>query len=151
MYLHHGDAVVGGLRIFGSPFASYSGKNDAFYARDVDFREVPKKCDVVVTHMPCILPAGGGRTDEDAVLSRVLHGAGASLHVSGHCHWAHGLYHTASVPARIPCVVASVCDSEWLGPRGLTAASGERGDNVDARRGGYNVELAPIVCDLKTK
>ena len=149
VYLEHSAAIVGGLQIFGSPFAHYAGKNDAFLQRDVNFSVVPPRCDVIVTHMPCILPRGGGFFDEDAALAAAIHRAGAAVHVSGHCHWAHGLYHTRE--RRVPCVVASVSDSDWQGPLGLTAASGTRGDARDASRGGYNVELAPIVCDIKVQ
>ena len=137
------------LRVFGSPYAHWGGHNDAFFAEaGADFSAVPTRCNVVVTHMPCVLPRGGGAYDEDENLGRALRRSGSSLHVSGHCHWAHGAY-ASHEAGGVPCVVASVCDSHWLGPHELTAASGTRGDAKDARRGGYNVELAPIVCDLR--
>lgn len=147
VYLEHEAATVGGLRVFGSPFAHYGGINNAFLVReDRDFLDMPVGCDIVVTHMPCLLPRRGGGTDvaQPALCSALLR-TGASLHVSGHCHWAHGLYHTG----RVPCVVASVCDSHWRKPPDLEAASGMRGDPADAVDGGYNVGLFPIVVDVK--
>ena len=101
---------------------------------------------VVVTHMPCVLPADHGGTDQDDALARAIHRTGARLHVSGHCHWAHGLYHTHE--KRVPCVVASVA-AHWHEPQDLEAVSGARGDSADASRGGYNMKLTPIVCDVQ--
>jgi hypothetical protein len=152
VYLEHtSTTIAGGLRVFGSPFAHYAGRNDAFLVPGgCDFSDMPNGCDIVVTHMPCVLPAQRGphHTHEDDALSRALQRTGASLHVSGHCHWAHGLYHT-TLGRGVPCVVASVSDSHWVRPLGLKAASGMRGDPADAQDGGYNVELCPIVCDVQ--
>ena len=91
--------------------------------------------------------------DEDEKLGAALARSGASLHVSGHCHWAHGCY-TSHAGGGVPCVVASVCEPHWhTNPHELTAASGTRGDAKDATRGGYNVsyDFGPIVCDLRLR
>lgn len=151
VYLEHTAATVGGLRFFGSPYAYYGSHNDAFLdPRGADFGRLPASVDVVVTHMPCVLPDRGGRTAEaQPGLGAALRRCGAQLHVSGHCHWAHGLHRSAE-GGGVPCVVASVCDSHWeMNPHKLRAASGVRGDAKDAARGGYNLEMAPIVCDVR--
>ena len=150
VYLEHTAATVGGLRFFGSPFASYGGRNDAFLQpHGADFGRMPAS-DVVVTHMPCYLPGRDGRTTEaQPGLDAALRRCGARLHVSGHCHWAYGLHRSAH-GGGVPCVVASVCDSHWeMDSRKLRAASGVRGDAKDAARGGYNLEMGPIVCDVR--
>jgi len=73
---------------------------------------------------------------------------GTLLHVSGHCHWAYGVYH--SHKKKIPCVIASVCTSNWVNPIQLFfTAPTKRGDKRgDLLRGGYNVHNLPIVCDI---
>jgi len=152
VYLEHTHTTLPcGLRVFGSPYAHWGGSNDAFLAEGgPDFGAVPPRCDVIVTHMPCVLPRGGGQYDEDAALGRALGRSGASLHVAGHCHWAHGVY-ASREGGGVPCVVASVCEPHWHGPHELKAANGTRGDAKDAQRGGYNVDydFGPIVCDLR--
>lgn len=99
----------------------------------------------VITHYPPILPTHGGLTKEGGTdIINAVHRCGALLHVSGHCHWAHGLYHSST--KRVPFVVASVCDSKW---ERLTALKGVRGDQKwDLLRGGYNVRFVPFVVDL---
>merc|ERR1712187_528827 len=54
----------------------------------------------------------------------------------------------ARVADRIPCIVASVCDSHWLRKGEMSSASGVRGDPLDERYGGYNMLQPSIVCDL---
>jgi hypothetical protein len=149
IYLEHSSAMVGPLRFFGSPYAQYGGKNDAFFMHGgPNFSDMPKSCDVVVTHMPCVLPTRGEKFDENGALSKAMHHSGVVLHISGHCHWAHGVYHTRH---NIPSVVASVSSSHWLPAHKLTAASGVRGDAADRSHGGYNTEQLPIVCDIAVR
>lgn len=149
VYLEHEAVTVGGIKIFGSPFAYWGGKNDAFLARRCDYSDVPDGMDIVVTHIPAILP-GEGRQErnEDSNLCGALRRTGAKLHVSGHCHWANGLYHASNSAGTVPCVVASVCDSEWHFNNKLQSVSGMRGDPADKTFGGYNLTLPGIVCDL---
>lgn len=149
VYLQHETVCAGGINIFGSPFAHWGGKNDAFFSDRVDYSDVPAWTDIVVTHMPAILPGERGRNDEDHQLTDALHRVGAQLHVSGHCHWAHGIYYSCRGTASIPCVVASVCDSEWLPARALTSVDGARGDPMDKKKGGYNVVQPGIVVDIQ--
>ena len=149
MYLEHESAALdgGALRVFGSPRASWGSKNNAFLTAAPDWTAVRNETHIVVTHMPPILPSGGRTLEEDTAVAKALHRAGALLHVGGHCHWAHGLYHSSS---GVPSVVASVSGS-WEFGRGLRPGpSGVRGDRQgDARFGGYNLENPPIVCDIK--
>ena len=91
IYLEHTAASVGGLTRLD---AAYGGKNLAFFARHADLPAVPSDADVVVTHMPCVLPDRDGSATEDARLADALRRAKAQLHVAGHCHWAHGLHRT---------------------------------------------------------
>jgi len=152
VYLEHEEVSIGGIKVFGSPFAHWGGKNDAFFAKTRNFKDMPDGMHVVVTHMPAILPGEGEVLDEDVNLTETLHRTGALLHVSGHCHWAHGVYHSEGSSGQIPCVIASVCDSHWRGlPRcpPLASASGVRGDPKDKTHGGYNLNQAGIVCDIK--
>jgi len=155
VYLEHDEVCVGGVHVFGSPFGYWGGDNDAFLSRDCDYTDLPAGMDIVVTHMPAILPSEGSQLREDLNLTSALHRTGASLHVSGHCHWAHGVYHTRDAGGRaVPCVVASVCDSKWLGgpARGghlLASADGVRGDPADRSYGGYNLTQPCVVCDLR--
>merc|ERR1712190_639558 len=98
---------------------------------------------------------GVGYVDES--FTRALHRSGALLHVSGHCHWAHGVYQS-QLPGdrkRIPCVVASVSDSQWRGSewRGrpnppMESVDGNREDGMDLNLGGYNISQPIVVCDL---
>mmetsp|Transcript_71538 Transcript_71538/g.220832 ORF Transcript_71538/g.220832 Transcript_71538/m.220832 type:complete len:630 (-) Transcript_71538:125-2014(-) len=154
-YLEHEDALVGGLRIFGSPFGHWGSHNNAFLIRrGLDYNDVPDGVDVFVTHTPAILPGEDGENRTKDPLTSTLHRVGAHLHVSGHCHWAHGVYHAHGSSGRsVPCVVASVCDSHWLGgPAGgahrLASVEGVRGDPADRECGGYNLVQPSIVCDL---
>lgn len=150
IYLQHEAVSAGGVNIFGSPFAYWGGKNDAFLSRRCDFTDVPAGMHIVVTHMPAILPAEGGALDEDMQMTNALHKTGASLHVSGHCHWAFGVYHSRRQGSNpIPCVVASVCDSQWLFANSLTSVTGVRGDSADRRYGGYNLLQPGVVCDIR--
>ena len=151
VYLCHGGATVAGLRFFGSPYAPFGGKNDAFRVDEPGERldDLPP-CDVVVQHMPPLLPSKRGVEYDDAVVGAVAR-ARAQLHVSGHCHWAHGVYFapSASGARRAAYVVASVCEAEWKMPAALQSASGVRGDAADKRCGGYNIFYPPIVCDVR--
>lgn len=100
--------------------------------------------------MPPILPRGheNGGVHEDFNITRKLENANCLLHVSGHCHWAFGLYFTSK--KNIPCAVVSNCDSEWLSPTMVNLSKTVRGDREwDLKRGGYNIINFPIVCDIK--
>lgn len=144
IYLEGETCSVGGVKIFGTPYASYPGHNNAFYKED-DFRGVEKDTHIFLTHYPLVLPSRHGGYRESAGFLKALHKSGALLHVGGHCHWAYGIYKTSE--RQIPSVVASNCDSKWLFSDQLT---GERGDKEgDLRKGGYNVAFNPIVIDLK--
>lgn len=152
-FLLHEEVALGGVegfRVFGSPFARYAGFNKAFRSDPGDFSDVPVGVHAIVTHMPPILPGDRGRRqDEDENVVRALHRVGAVLSVSGHCHWAHGLYHsTRRGGGSVPCVVASVCDSHWLHAAELCSYTGIRGDPADRMRGGYNLVQQGIVCDV---
>lgn len=149
VYLEHEEVNIGNLRVFGSPYANYGGSNDAFKQLDVDYTDVPSGIDIVVTHMPNILPGKGGAMEENRDLGNCLHRTGASLHVSGHCHWAYGAYSSKSKAHIVPCVVASVCSSDWImSHHDFAGEGGVRGDPKDFIRGGYNIHYPPIVCDL---
>lgn len=104
----------------------------------------------MLTHSPAILPRSDPKHGfrEKKELISAMRNSGSLLSVSGHCHWAHGLYHSAK--GKIPCVVASVCDSKWLGMKSLLVGpSGKRGDELgDEKRGGYNLRFPIIVCDI---
>ena len=146
VYLEHETATLGPLRVFGSPQANWGSRNDAFKTAAVDYSVAEPNTHLVVTHSPCVLPDRRGQS-EDGQLAALLHHTGARLHVSGHCHWAHGLYATSG---GVPCVVASICDSEWLMGSRLHAGPvlPARGDPTDARYGGYNLYFPPLVCDI---
>lgn len=109
---------------------------------------ISKGTHIVITHTPPILPRSSEGFREKKPLIEAMRSAGTLLSVSGHCHWAHGLYHSAK--GKIPCVVASVCDSKWLSMRNLLAGpSGKRGDEEgDKMYGGYNIRFPIIVCDI---
>jgi len=50
---------------------------------------------------------------------------------------------------KIPCVVVSVCDSEWLTPTMVKQSRTHRGDSDgDLCYGGYDIVNLPVVCDL---
>lgn len=155
VYLEHEEACLDGIRIFGSPFAYWGGKNDAFFSRDCDYTDMPSGTNIMMTHIPAILPSEDGGQDEDLQMTAALHRSGALLHVSGHCHWAHGLYLAKAGGTKVPCVVASVCSGSMYGgpwknsrPELLVSAQGVRGDPLDKKFGGYNCDQPPIVCDL---
>lgn len=155
IYLEHEEVCVGGIRIFGSPFGFWGGKNDAFLSQSCDYTDLPAAVHIMVTHSPAILPSHGGGFDEDFHMTSALHRTGALLHVSGHCHWAHGLYHAKGTAGSVPCVVASVCEGSMYGgpwrnsqPERLASAQGIRADPLDRKFGGYNLVQPPIVCDL---
>lgn len=103
---------------------------------------------ILITHVPPLLPDHGDKVTEDKHIVDALHKCNSLLSVSGHCHWAYGLYFTHK--KKVPCVVASNCDSEWLGFDDLEPGpSGSRGDlKGDKSRGGYNIRNPVIVCDL---
>lgn len=145
-YLEHREARIGRLRIFGSPYADYSSHNNAFSLEQPTF-DLQPGVHVVVTHMPAVLPSKAGPRETSAVATAAIR-AGALLHVSGHCHWAHGLHFGGEPPRQLPCVVASVCGASWKFADALNSVSGERGDPHDARFGGYNIKHPCIVCDI---
>lgn len=156
VYLEHDEVCVGGVRIFGSPYGYWGGKNDAFFSKNCDYTDMPSGIHIMMTHVPAILPSEDGGQNEDAQMTHALHRAGALLHVSGHCHWAHGLYEARGRGTSIPCVVASVCSGSMYGgpwknsqPHLLTSAHGVRGDPLDRKFGGYNLDQPPVVCDLQ--
>jgi len=159
VYLEHEEACLGGVRIFGSPFAYWGGKNDAFFSKRCDYNGMTEGVHIMVTHMPAALPReeGSGKPDVDKGMAHALDRTGALLHVSGHCHWAHGLYRPKVPSGKIvPCVVASVCSGSMYGgpwanskPHLLASAQGARGDPLDSKFGGYNLDQSPIVCDLE--
>jgi len=140
-YLEHETAEVAGLRVFGSPFRVYASVNRAF-GTPRPFAGVPR-CDVVVTHVPAVLPHWG----EDVEICALLARCGAQLHVGGHNHWAYGTYRTS---CGVLCVVASSSSNDWvMNPRKLEGAGGgPRGDPADRLRGGYNIRSPPIVVDV---
>lgn len=149
IYLEHETATLGALRVFGSPRAAWGSKNDAFLTREPDFGVVQPDTHIVVTHIPAVLPSAddASRLHEDASMTAALHRARARLHVSGHCHWAHGVYRSSG---GVPCAVASVSGSWAFGRALRPGPSGTRGDaQGDARYGGYNLAYPPIVCDVE--
>jgi len=137
------------VKIFGSPYSTWGSHNNAFMSEDVDFKVISKGTHIVVTHKPAILPksSGGGFRESSDVIDAMVR-AGSLLHVGGHCHWAHGVYHSKT--ASIPSVVASICGSKWLSsPELEVGKSGTRGDPVgDNKNGGYNLKYPVIVVDL---
>jgi hypothetical protein len=146
-YLIHEAATVGGLRVFGSPYGNWGSHNRAFKLETIQYDNIPQDTHIVVTHMPAILPKSNGSLREDDKIVSKLIKSKTRLHISGHCHWAYGLYHTTK--NHIPCVVASVCDSEWLSPKSLISSGTVRGDlEGDKIYGGYNIINLPIVCDI---
>mmetsp|Transcript_14786 Transcript_14786/g.24165 ORF Transcript_14786/g.24165 Transcript_14786/m.24165 type:complete len:608 (+) Transcript_14786:187-2010(+) len=138
-YLQHENASVGGLKIFGSPYGHWSSHNNAFKDTRVSYDAMEHGTQIMVTHMPPILR----NKEKDHNMINAIHRADAMLHVGGHCHWAHGVYHTSQ---KVPCVVASVCESVWKNP--LQLSTSFRADKMDRVRGGYNIYYPPIVCDI---
>jgi calcineurin-like phosphoesterase family protein len=147
VYLEHETAQLGekGLKVFGSPFGHWGSHNDAFSMGNRDYKCVEQNTDIFITHYPPILPAKrGGGCKEHYDIVKAVENSGAALSVSGHCHWAYGLYFSSK--KKIPFVVASSCDSGW---KRFMELKGTRHDKKwDYLRGGYNVRFAPIVCDL---
>lgn len=57
-----------------------------------DYSCITKDTHIVITHSPPILPKTSGlRENRDLIKEMVK--SGTKLSVSGHCHWAHGVYH----------------------------------------------------------
>lgn len=145
VYLEDDTVSCGELSIYGSPYAHYSSHNNAFKVENPVYNISPR-VNIVCTHMPAVLPSRkrGGHSEHQEI-TRPMAETGASLHVGGHCHWANGLYFTS---AGIPCVVASVCDSQWLNARALASSDGFRGDPSDQKYGGYNLIQPGFIVDL---
>lgn len=147
VYLEHQRAELSkcGFRVFGSPYGHWGSHNNAFDAStrgDLNWDVGPTH--LFVTHSPPILPQRDGMQQEGSLVESV-HRSKALLHVSGHCHWAYGLY--SSKEKGTPFAVASICDSKW---QRMTSLKGERVDKKwDLLRGGYNLYNRPIVCDLE--
>lgn len=122
--------------------------SDLPYCTKLTSLDISKGTHVVITHTPAILPRSSDFREKKDLL-KAMDDTGTLLSVSGHCHWAHGLYHSSK--GNIPCVIASVCDSKWLSMRSLIVGpSGKRGDaEGDLARGGYNIRFPIIVCDIK--
>lgn len=105
VYLNHKLAVVGGLRIFGSPYTPTFGTGWAFNVNraklDRYWQEIPENIDILVTHGPPLgildhTESGAGQRDADgatfvcscgdsALLKRVLK-VQPKLHIFGHIH-----------------------------------------------------------------
>jgi hypothetical protein len=146
VYLVHEEATVGSVKVFGSPYGHWGSHNDAFLNRNISYDDISKDTHIVVTHSPVILPKRKGLREVDSLVNKMVE-AGTLLNVSGHCHWAYGLYHTSK--QSIPCVVVSICDSHWLSRYDKSLFSAKRGDEYgDSRYGGYNIKNLPIVCDI---
>ena len=155
VYLEHEEVSIDGIRIFGSPYCKYPGKNDAFFGLS-DYSDLPEGVQIVMTHYPCLLPGRNGLSIALPELAQKMHQIGAVLHVSGHCHWARGLYLSQQPgSAAVPCVNAAVCGSMYGGPwpdskpELLVSAQGVRVDPRDRDLGGYLLDQAPVVCDLQ--
>jgi len=152
MYLEHEAALIGQVKIFGSPFAHYPSKNRAYRKEreelnEMDYSEL-KNAHIFLTHMPLVLPNDDGSTNHCDPLSLKLQKYNDRLlHIAGHCHWAHGLYRTKY---GIPSIVASISSSRWLHSSDLIGnQQGERGDRTDRRYGGYNLHFPPWVVDIE--
>lgn len=149
VYLEHETATLrhNGLRAFGTPYGYWGSHNDAFAqpeGAERDYYDAAPGTHIYVTHTPPILPGSDGQRETAHIVDAVQR-SGAHVHVSGHCHWAHGLYFSERAP-RVPFVVASVCDSKW---ERFLALRGPRGDaKWDYLRGGYNVRFLPYVVDI---
>lgn len=99
---------------------------------------------LVVTHAPPIVPGNDGSLRENGLVETIVQSR-AALCVSGHCHWAYGLYYPRGLHSTA-FAVASSCDSKW---ERLISLRGERSDKKwDMIRGGYNLHFLPIVYDL---
>lgn len=147
VYLEDDVANVGGVRIYGSPHANYSSHNNAFKVNNPTYN-IPTGVHIVATHMPAVLPGKKNQIRAHREITNPMFAAGALLHVGGHCHWANGLYFAEHERKRIPCVVASVCDSQWLNARQLASVDAVRGDPTDRSYGGYNLVQPGFIVDL---
>eukprot|EP01124_Arcella_intermedia_P031181 TRINITY_DN6979_c0_g1_i1.p1 TRINITY_DN6979_c0_g1~~TRINITY_DN6979_c0_g1_i1.p1 ORF type:complete len:466 (+),score=41.37 TRINITY_DN6979_c0_g1_i1:54-1451(+) len=146
-YLLHEEARVGNLKVFGSPFARWGSQNKGFYEPPgFSYHDVPK-AHIFITHYPAILPDNNDQPREDKDIVRAIDQMEARLHISGHCHWAYGLYHTSR--RKVPCVVASNCSS-WKNASDLFAPGAPpRLDAVDRQYGGYSATRPTVVCDVE--
>eukprot|EP01125_Pyxidicula_operculata_P018373 TRINITY_DN6522_c0_g1_i2.p1 TRINITY_DN6522_c0_g1~~TRINITY_DN6522_c0_g1_i2.p1 ORF type:complete len:402 (-),score=63.12 TRINITY_DN6522_c0_g1_i2:66-1271(-) len=145
VYLEHEETKIGPVKIFGSPYGHWGSHNDAFMnTSDEIFGAISKDTHIVITHMPPVLPKQKGYR-EDKFICEQMGKSGTLLSISGHCHWAHGLYFSSK---NTPCIVASVCDSHWISPSDLYKSGVPRDDAYDLQRGGYNLHFPIIVCDL---
>merc|ERR1719362_15666 len=147
VYLEDDVANVGQVSIYGSPYAHYSSHNNAFKADNPTYN-IPAGVHIVATHMPAVLPTRTRAVRAHPEITKPMFAAGALLHVGGHCHWANGLYFAEDKGKRIPCVVASVCDSQWLNAKQLASADAIRGDPTDRTYGGYNLVQPGFIVDL---
>lgn len=68
-------------------------------------------CFVFADETPAILPSREGTLREHQDIVEGIARSGALLSVSGHCHWARGVYHSQHTKAAF--VVASICGSGW--------------------------------------
>eukprot|EP01059_Diplonema_ambulator_P028394 TRINITY_DN4717_c0_g2_i1.p1 TRINITY_DN4717_c0_g2~~TRINITY_DN4717_c0_g2_i1.p1 ORF type:complete len:283 (+),score=60.17 TRINITY_DN4717_c0_g2_i1:537-1385(+) len=127
VYLENEEAVVGGLRIFGSPHSPKSNSNNnawQFRAEEDLHRQwdrIPRHLDVLVTHAAPRIPPH--TVKGDPYLARIVAEAQPRLHLCGHYHNDYNTIppsppsqtHTviaplASVPFHIPLRPAIVCD-----------------------------------------
>lgn len=148
VYLEHETAQVSGseLKVFGSPYGHWGSHNDAFSMGDRNYKCIEKDTHIVVTHSPPILPSkkSNGPNRESRDMVSAIENCGALLSVSGHCHWAYGVYF--SYKKKVPFVVASSCGSGW---QRFTQLEGTRLDKKwDYMRGGYNLKTVPVVSDI---
>ena len=148
VYLEYEYAQLDSLRVFGSPFGSWGSHNDAFSIceghKAQNVMVIEPGTHIVITHSPPVLPGRDGALKEhghhevEAMVS-----AKTQLSISGHCHWAYGLYHPRGIDST-KFIVASSCDSKWESRSDL---KGDRHDRKwDLLRGGYNLRDAFLPC-----
>lgn len=115
-FLCNGEAVVHGLRFWGSPyspeFCDWAFPLE-FHERAPLWKTIPAGVDVVVTHGPCTghgsLCTSGDEAGDDVLLRELLQRVRPALHVAGHIHEGYG----ASKEGDVTFVNASSVDLRY--------------------------------------
>lgn len=114
IYLNDSICKINGIVIWGSPFIPKIGNWAFMYSRPTDrWKNIPEKCDIVVTHGPCykiLDQVLGGESVGCVDLAERIKVLKPAVHIAGHIHEAYGVLQQDGTTY----INAAICDEDYL-------------------------------------